>query len=125
MDNWKRVQSGLRKLGVEKTIEVGRLSKGRYKENIVFLQWFKMFFDANTGGRIHKSTASGHVTNVGSARRRGPESYPSNIYLYFADTQRHPDIEHMCDIGRQQGPEPGVLRGLDQRNSRLLGLRQV
>ena len=49
-------------------------SKGRYKDNWKFVQWFKMFVDAISGGQIFKRTRSGHAALVGSACRKGLRS---------------------------------------------------
>eukprot|EP00485_Elphidium_margaritaceum_P013199 CAMPEP_0202686254 /NCGR_PEP_ID=MMETSP1385-20130828/2062_1 /ASSEMBLY_ACC=CAM_ASM_000861 /TAXON_ID=933848 /ORGANISM="Elphidium margaritaceum" /LENGTH=318 /DNA_ID=CAMNT_0049340789 /DNA_START=111 /DNA_END=1067 /DNA_ORIENTATION=- len=39
MKNWKLVQTGFQKAGVEKLIPVQRLIKARYQDNLEFLQW--------------------------------------------------------------------------------------
>lgn len=51
IQNWKHLQSGFKKVGVDKTIPVDKLIKGRFQDNFEFCQWFKKFFDANYAGQ--------------------------------------------------------------------------
>ncbi|XP_044737722.1 microtubule-associated protein RP/EB family member 1 isoform X4 [Chrysoperla carnea] len=51
IQNFKVLQAGFKKMGVEKVIPVDKLIKGRFQDNFEFLQWFKKFFDANYDGR--------------------------------------------------------------------------
>jgi len=48
--NWKILQTGFKKVGVDKMIPVDKLIKGRFQDNFEFCQWFKKLFDANYGG---------------------------------------------------------------------------
>jgi len=51
IQNWKLLQNGFKKVGVDKTIPVDKLIKGRFQDNFEFCQWFKKFFDANYAGQ--------------------------------------------------------------------------
>ncbi|GJQ76753.1 hypothetical protein Trydic_g15596 [Trypoxylus dichotomus] len=51
IQNFKVLQAGFKKMGVDKVIPVDKLIKGRFQDNFEFLQWFKKFFDANYDGR--------------------------------------------------------------------------
>jgi len=51
IQNWKLLQTGFKKVGVDKTIPVDKLIKGRFQDNFEFCQWFKKFFDANYAGQ--------------------------------------------------------------------------
>ncbi|GBP07900.1 hypothetical protein EVAR_78062_1 [Eumeta japonica] len=51
IQNFKILQAGFKKMGVDKVIPVDKLIKGRFQDNFEFLQWFKKFFDANYDGR--------------------------------------------------------------------------
>ncbi|KJE94054.1 microtubule-associated protein [Capsaspora owczarzaki ATCC 30864] len=48
--NFKLLQTVFTKRGVEKVIPVEKLIKGKFQDNLEFVQWFKKFFDANHGG---------------------------------------------------------------------------
>jgi RP/EB family microtubule-associated protein len=50
IQNFKLLQSGFKKVEVEKIIPVDKLVKGRFQDNFEFVQWFKKFFDANYKG---------------------------------------------------------------------------
>jgi len=44
-ENLKIVQAVLTRNGIDRTVDVARLCKGKYQDNLEFLQWFKWFFD--------------------------------------------------------------------------------
>lgn len=48
--NYKLLQSAFTKAGVQKHVEVERLIKGKYQDNLEFLQWIKHFHDLNFSG---------------------------------------------------------------------------
>ncbi len=45
--NYKILQSAFTKVGVDKYVDVDRLSTGRYMDNLEFMQWFKKFFETH------------------------------------------------------------------------------
>ena len=49
--NYKVLQTCFVKLGIEKNIDVDRLIKGRYQDNLEFMQWFKRFFEMHVQGK--------------------------------------------------------------------------
>merc|ERR1719447_1649791 len=55
--NWKLLQNGFKKVGVDKIVPVDKLVKARFQDNFEFCQWFKKFFDANYGGSEYDSLA--------------------------------------------------------------------
>lgn len=57
IQNWKLLQNGFKKVGVDKTIPVDKLIKGRFQDNFEFCQWFKKFFDANYAGQEYDALA--------------------------------------------------------------------
>lgn len=42
--NYKVLQTAFTKLRVDRHIDVDRLIKGKYQDNLEFMQWFKRFF---------------------------------------------------------------------------------
>ncbi|XP_043922552.1 microtubule-associated protein RP/EB family member 2 isoform X2 [Protopterus annectens] len=49
--NFKLLQASFKRMGVDKLIPVEKLVKGRFQDNLDFIQWFKKFFDANYDGK--------------------------------------------------------------------------
>lgn len=47
VSNFKILQQSFTKLGILKNIEVEKLVKCKYQDNLEFLQWFKKIFDSN------------------------------------------------------------------------------
>jgi RP/EB family microtubule-associated protein len=48
--NYKILQGVFNKLNISKVIDVNRLIKGKYQDNLEFLQWMKRFFDTQYDG---------------------------------------------------------------------------
>jgi len=51
VQNWKLIQIAFQKQGIEKLIPVQRLVKGRFQDNLEFLQWFHQYFNSSYYGR--------------------------------------------------------------------------
>ncbi|XP_065129564.1 microtubule-associated protein RP/EB family member 3b isoform X1 [Paramisgurnus dabryanus] len=49
--NFKVLQAAFKRMKVDKIIPVERLVKGRFQDNLEFVQWFKKFFHANYDGK--------------------------------------------------------------------------
>ncbi|TMW44583.1 hypothetical protein DOY81_010335, partial [Sarcophaga bullata] len=49
--NLKLFQNAFTKLKMDKTVPIDRLMKAKFQDNFEFLQWFKKFFDAHSGGK--------------------------------------------------------------------------
>lgn len=58
INNFKTLQSALKKVNIEKVIQVEKLVKGKYQDNFEFVQWFKKFFDANFDGKDYDAFAA-------------------------------------------------------------------
>ncbi|CDU16459.1 uncharacterized protein PY17X_0407900 [Plasmodium yoelii] len=43
--NYKLIQSVFNKIGIKKHMDIDKLIKGKYQDNLEFLQWFKAFFE--------------------------------------------------------------------------------
>ncbi|XP_039485190.1 microtubule-associated protein RP/EB family member 1 [Drosophila santomea] len=68
IQNFKLLQACFNKVCVDKIIPLDRLVKGRFQDNLEFLQWFRKFFDANYGGQLYDPVAArkGAVMGLGS-----------------------------------------------------------
>ncbi|XP_030067521.1 microtubule-associated protein RP/EB family member 1 isoform X1 [Microcaecilia unicolor] len=58
IQNFKILQAGFKKMGVDKIIPVDKLVKGKFQDNFEFVQWFKKFFDANYDGKEYDPVAA-------------------------------------------------------------------
>ena len=47
LQNLTLVQDAFKKLKISRTVPIARLVKGKFQDNLEFVQWFKKFFDAN------------------------------------------------------------------------------
>jgi len=47
VQNWKLIQIAFQKRGIQKLIPVQRLVKGRFQDNLEFLQWFHQYFNSS------------------------------------------------------------------------------
>ncbi|ETE65324.1 DNA (cytosine-5)-methyltransferase 3B, partial [Ophiophagus hannah] len=67
IQNFKVLQAGFKRMGVDKIIPVDKLVKGKFQDNFEFVQWFKKFFDANYDGKDYDPVAA----------RQGQETCPA------------------------------------------------
>jgi RP/EB family microtubule-associated protein len=98
--NWKLLQTGFKKVGVDKIIPVDKLIKGRFQDNFEFCQWFKKFFDANYSGTEYDALAArGGVQPVSqiSITKRGGGSVPEPR----VPTTRGPPATKSAPAGRK------------------------
>ncbi|XP_072025053.1 microtubule-associated protein RP/EB family member 1-like [Amphiura filiformis] len=58
INNWKILQNAFKKVGVDKPVVIEKLVKGKFQDNFEFVQWFKMFFDANYSGDDYDPVAA-------------------------------------------------------------------
>eukprot|EP00162_Nutomonas_longa_P011129 comp20366_c0_seq1/m.40743 comp20366_c0_seq1/g.40743 ORF comp20366_c0_seq1/g.40743 comp20366_c0_seq1/m.40743 type:complete len:318 (+) comp20366_c0_seq1:51-1004(+) len=82
--NFKVLQDAFTRMEVDKHIDVDKLIKGKYQDNLEFTQWFKKFFDLNYKGQpydavlarknagIEASSGSKASTSASPAKTREP-----------------------------------------------------
>jgi len=51
LDNFKIICSTFTKLSIDKSVDVDRLVSLKFQDNLIFLHWFKKFFDKESKGR--------------------------------------------------------------------------
>ncbi|XP_037295190.1 microtubule-associated protein RP/EB family member 1 isoform X1 [Manduca sexta] len=95
IQNFKILQAGFKKMGVDKVIPVDKLIKGRFQDNFEFLQWFKKFFDANYDGREYDAfDARGGITIGSGACESGVPLCGGGIGQVPTRTRRPAPMQH-------------------------------
>jgi len=90
IQNWKLLQSAFKKVGVDKTIPVDKLIKGRFQDNFEFVQWFKKFFDENYGGQEYDAVAARGGATLAVDRKPKPVAKPSTVSSASASARPAP-----------------------------------
>jgi len=57
VENYKILQSAFDKNGIKKHIDVDKLVKAKYQDNLEFCQWLKRYFDLNYSGEPYDARA--------------------------------------------------------------------
>eukprot|EP00667_Euglena_gracilis_P022203 EG_transcript_24591 len=55
--NLKLLQGVFVKVGIEKEVDIEKLTKGKYQDNLEFMQWLKQYFDHNFKGGEYDAVA--------------------------------------------------------------------
>lgn len=95
LQNFKLLQASFNKVSVDKVIPIDRLIKGRFQDNLEFLQWFRKFVEANYSGRAYDplSARNGVAMGLGSGpinpklQKQSPSSTPRS------DTSERPSTK--------------------------------
>jgi len=93
VQNFKILQGVFTAVGIDKNVPVERLIKGKYQDNLEFLQWFKRYFDLNYNGKPYDSTARRNqckVVYVGDMARNLPKKPPTRALIAVATTNPGP-----------------------------------
>uniref|UniRef100_H3GGV9 Microtubule-associated protein EB1 n=1 Tax=Phytophthora ramorum TaxID=164328 RepID=H3GGV9_PHYRM len=53
IQNYKVLQKAFMQLKIDKHVEVDRLVRGKYQDNLEFMQWFKAFYERNASGQSY------------------------------------------------------------------------
>ncbi|CAI5736547.1 unnamed protein product [Hyaloperonospora brassicae] len=57
IQNYKVLQKAFVQLKIDKHVEVDRLVRGKYQDNLEFMQWFKAFYERNASGQPYDPVA--------------------------------------------------------------------
>lgn len=71
--NYKVLQAGFDRQQIERNIDVDKLVRGKYQDNLEFLQWMKCYFESAVGGSgvgVHGRGVNGMLYDA-AARREG------------------------------------------------------
>lgn len=66
--NYKVLQTCFTKLHIDRHVDVDRLIKGRYQDNLEFMQWFKRFFEMGTHSAAEYDPVAQRARGKGGAQ---------------------------------------------------------
>jgi len=56
--NYKILQTAFDRIGIERHIDVDKLIRGKYQDNLEFMQWFKRYFEMHTPAEQYDTAAN-------------------------------------------------------------------
>ncbi|XP_028740176.1 LOW QUALITY PROTEIN: microtubule-associated protein RP/EB family member 1-like [Peromyscus leucopus] len=121
IQNFKTLQAGFKRKGVDKIIPVDKLVKGNFQDNFEFVQWFKKFFDANYDGKEYDAVAArqGQETAVAPSVVAPALSKPKKPLSSGNAAPQRPIAAQRTTAAPTSGPgmvrkNPGVGNGDDE-----------
>jgi microtubule-associated protein, RP/EB family len=91
IQNYKVLQAAFNRVGIEKKVDVEKLIKGKYQDNLEFMQWVKGFFDQHASddalqydgaarrAQLGRSVPVSRTTVAAPVSRRGPAPNPAPV----------------------------------------------
>ncbi|KAM3132069.1 microtubule integrity protein mal3 [Paramecium bursaria] len=89
VNNFKILQQGFTKLGITKPIEVEKLTKCKYQDNLEFLQWFKKYIDGHSIAKDYDPIAKRNNQEIEDTEKTRNPSRPKNIPRFQAPSQQN------------------------------------
>ncbi|MEJ1278928.1 microtubule-associated protein RP/EB family member 1 [Cricetulus griseus] len=121
IQNFKILQAGFKRMGVDKIIPVDKLVKGKFQDNFEFVQWFKKFFDANYDGKEYDPVAArqGQETAVAPSLVAPALSKPKKPLSSGSAAPQRPIATQRTTAAPKAGPgmvrkNPGMGNGDDE-----------
>uniref|UniRef100_A0A2K6T521 Microtubule-associated protein RP/EB family member 1 n=1 Tax=Saimiri boliviensis boliviensis TaxID=39432 RepID=A0A2K6T521_SAIBB len=121
IQNFKILQAGFKRIGVDKIIPADKLVKGKFQDNFEFVQWFKKFFDANCDGKDYDPVAArqGQETAVAPSLVASALNKPKKPLSSSSAAPQRPISTQRTAAAPQPGPgvvwkSPGVGDGDDE-----------
>ncbi|XP_030067526.1 microtubule-associated protein RP/EB family member 1 isoform X2 [Microcaecilia unicolor] len=110
IQNFKILQAGFKKMGVDKIIPVDKLVKGKFQDNFEFVQWFKKFFDANYDGKEYDPVAArqGQETVVAPTLSASVLSKPRKMLNSSSAAPQRSVVAQRTNVAPKAGP--GIVR---------------
>ena len=73
LQNYKILQTAFNRNNISKSVEVSKLVRGKYQDNLEFMQWFKAFFEqqASAGNKFTENYDASAVRSGGSGGNGG------------------------------------------------------
>ncbi|KAJ8599624.1 hypothetical protein CTAYLR_004701 [Chrysophaeum taylorii] len=99
INNYKLLQAAFQKAGVDKPIEVNKLVRAKYQDNLEFMQWFKALYDSRNPVDGYDPTAARKQRPAPAAKPPKPRKQPA----------RHPKKHSAANSGTLPPPPPPPL----------------
>ena len=117
INNFKLLQASFKKMSVDKVVPVDRLVKGKFQDNLEFIQWFKKFYDANYSGQEYDALGMRGGVDVGSGCKSVTSNKVAPVSRSGSIPKRSPVAKPAPGCGVKPVPKPGNTRaGLCMRN---------
>jgi len=114
VNNFKVLQSGFDRIAIKKHIEVDKLIKGKYMDNLEFLQWMKRYFDLNYRGQEYDAIAQrgrskgGQVSSATKTAKVGTTLMaPQRKTVLKAPNTNIPAKSQTAAVAQKNAPECG------------------
>lgn len=126
IQNFKILQAGFKKMGVDKIIPVDKLVKGKFQDNFEFVQWFKKFFDANYDGKDYDPVAArqGQETVVTPTLSASILSKPKKTLNSSSAAPQRSVVAQRTNVAPKGGPgivrRPGTIGNGEEESAELI-----
>jgi len=86
--NFKVLQSAFDKVGLKKYIDIQKLTRGRYQDNLEFLQWFKRYYDLEYNPNSNYNAVERRAQCAARISQATPAQRPSRPRVEVAASAR-------------------------------------
>jgi len=125
--NYKILQQALDKGGIQKHIEVDKLARGKYQDNLEMLQWIKTYYDRNchggeydAQGRRFTDTLPDWAKPVDAAAMRAQAAHrPLASPTQQTTARREPARGRGPASNRTPAAQPEELNGIKEEHEKL------
>jgi RP/EB family microtubule-associated protein len=133
IQNYKVLQTCFTKLKIDRHIEVDKLVRAKYQDNLEFMQWFKRFFELNMGegnpeydaigarakGKGSKSAKSGNGVRLtkASGGDEAPKAAPRDRRAAEKSKQKDEPVGEKENVSNNSKPRKAASRARPSANS--------
>jgi len=119
--NYKLLQQAFFKLGLKKEIEVEKLIKGKYQDNLEFMQWLKRYYDMRTNGtstydpltRRKPSATPNLRRNTTADRTKSMKENRQIVKTILKQTKDTPKSDKVGSVKKETGREEELERQVE------------